>query len=127
MLKDKNDLVKLVNLNKEKGMAFAYDSVWYTVPAGGSVKIRRELADHGVKKTHIYGERKHQMKIEELPESQRNSQVIEVAAETVELQKQNSQLANENEALREQIAKLSKKEEGEVPAEHRKPGRPKSK
>lgn len=127
MLKDKNDLVKLVNLDKEKDMVFAYDSVWYTVPAGGSVKIRRELADHGVKKTHIYGARKHQMKIEELPESQRNSQVIEVAAETVELQKQNSQLANENEALREQIAKLSKKDEVETSPEQRRPGRPKSK
>lgn len=127
MLKDKNDLVKLVNLNKEQELSFAYDSVWYTVPAGGSVKIRRELADHGVKKTHIYGERKHQFKIEELPESQRNSQVIAGSAESEALQKEKDLLANENAALREQIAKLSMKEEAEAPTEQRKPGRPKSK
>lgn len=133
MIKSKDDFVKLVNISKDgenelkqkhfsQDVVFAHDSVEYSVPKGGSVILRREVAEHGVKRTHSYAHKMHVLKIEELPENQRNSRVIAVSPEIEDLK-------SENERLKAQLAAAQDRKPDAQPEQpqHRKLGRPSSK
>lgn len=127
--KRSDDLVKLVNFG-QKAMHFTYNSLTRNVNPGESVIVSREIAEHGVAKTHILVKDeldgavlKPTFKIEELPEGQRTQEALGKSAEDVkkltgnlvdlrdklvETEQLKNDLLEENAKLRAKIEKLKK-------------------
>lgn len=80
-----DDYVKLVNTS-DKPISFVYDGTAHTVIK--NVRIRRGIAEHAMKKTYVFEKQGSPLKIEELPEAQRNpTDAFEMKDESEELKK----------------------------------------
>lgn len=103
-IKRNDDMVKLVNIDKDKNpVIYTYSGNSKTVK--DFIVIEREEAIHAVKKSYLPEPNTFLLSIEELPEGQRTKTVLSKAAEEVDVLKgQLSELAKRNEEL-EQINK----------------------
>ena len=122
MIKSKDDFVKVVNVSRDGKnpdgvefkageIIFAHDSIHYTVPKGESIIVRREVAEHGVKKSWSYANKVHGLKIEELPEAQRNSRILTPSDDSKVIEEKDKEI----EALKAQLAAAQEPKPEEQP------------